>query len=300
MYIEALQTFVTVAEEKNFTRAGEKLLLSQPSVSLHIKNLESEFQTKLFDRSPKHLNITPSGKILYERAKQILKLYAKTRDEIYDYHKTMKGTLKIGASYTIGEYVLPAVLPEFNKSYPDIDIEINIDNTENISKSVGLLQYDIGLIEGRATEKDLVVQPFMEDEMVIVVPKRCENQWRQQAGLEELQNLTWIAREKGSGTRVYMDHILRSYGIRPKQLITISSNHGVKEAVINGAGASILSLWVVKDAVENDKLAIVHLQDLKFTRMFFYVLSPHIERPKAAEAFFEILTKQSSTAKKGK
>ncbi|MFC7392879.1 selenium metabolism-associated LysR family transcriptional regulator [Scopulibacillus cellulosilyticus] len=294
MYIEALQTFVTVVEEKNFTRAGEKLLLSQPSVSLHIKNLESEFQTKLFDRSPKHLNITPSGKILYERAKQILKLYTKTKEEIYDYYKTIKGTLKIGASYTIGEYVLPALLPEFHEKYPDIELEINIDNTENISKSVRLLQNDIGLIEGRTNEKDLDIHPFMEDEMVIVVPERYYRQWHKPVTFEDLQDLTWIAREKGSGTRVYMDHILRSYGIRTKQLITISSNHGVKEAVINGVGASILSLWVVKDAIQNHQLNIVHLKDLNFTRMFSYVLSPHIEHTKAAEAFLEILTKKES------
>lgn len=107
MHYDALKTFVTLAEVKNFTKTAELLLMSQPSVSLHIKNLEKEFQTKLFQRSPKYLKITPSGEILYDRAKQMITIYEQTRQEILDQQHIIKGDLKIAASFTIGEYILP-------------------------------------------------------------------------------------------------------------------------------------------------------------------------------------------------
>lgn len=99
MHYDALKTFVTLAEVKNFTKTAELLLMSQPSVSMHVKNLEKEFQTKLFQRSPKYLKITPSGEILYDRAKQMITIYEQTRQEILDQQHTIKGDLKIAASF---------------------------------------------------------------------------------------------------------------------------------------------------------------------------------------------------------
>lgn len=292
MSLDALRTFITVVDEKNFTKAGEKLLLSQPSVSLHIKNLEIEFQTKLLDRSPKFLHTTPTGKLLYQRAKQLLTLYDKTREEIYDHHHRIAGTLKIGASYTIGEYYLPALLAKFYKMYPDIQLEVHIDNTEKINQSVRLLQNDIGLIEGHTNDKDLEIHSFMEDEMVIVAP--CDHALAKKNPLDvdDLQDLTWVTREHGSGTREYMDHFIRSYGVRAKNLVTISSNQGVKEAVANGMGISILSMWVVKKAVEQKELAIVQFQNQTFTRMFSYIISSNIEHHKATQVFLDVLGKE--------
>ncbi|TCP27083.1 DNA-binding transcriptional LysR family regulator [Scopulibacillus darangshiensis] len=289
MTLEALKTFITVVEEQNFTRAGEKLLLSQPSVSLHIKNLENTFQTKLVDRSPKFLRITPTGQMLYERAKQMLRLYSKTKEEIYAYHHRITGTLKIGASYTIGEYLLPLLLTDFNKEYPDIQLEVIIDNTEKIVQSVKLLQNDIGLIEGHTNEKDLDISPFMEDEMVIVAPTQHVLASKSKVMIDDLQDQTWVTREKGSGTGEFMAHFIRSFGIRTNNLISFSTNQAVKEAVTNGMGISILSLWVVKKAVEQGELAIIHMEEKLFTRMFSYVLSTSIEHNKATNVFIDML-----------
>lgn len=110
MYYDVLKTFIAVVEEKNFTKAAEKLMISQPSVSLHIKNLEKEFQTALLNRSPKHFTTTPTGDILYQRAKQMVFLYEQAKAEIYAHHHYVKGELKIAASFTIGEYILPPLL----------------------------------------------------------------------------------------------------------------------------------------------------------------------------------------------
>jgi LysR family transcriptional regulator, transcriptional activator of the cysJI operon len=293
LYYDALRTFIAVVEEQNFTKAGEKLRLSQPSVSLHIKNLEAEFQTKLFDRSPKHLQITPSGQLLYDRAKQIMELYEKTKEDILEYQHQMKGTLKIGASFTIGEYVLPTLMAQFRSLYPHVDFEIIIGNTDQINEMVRLFQVDLGLIEGQTNNEELVIHPFMEDEMVIVAPKDHSLISLPNPSYQHLQGHSWIGREKGSGTREYMDSFLRSHGIRVKNFITISSNQGVKEAVASGLGISLLSSWVVKRAVGLGEIKIVPMGKTTFTRRFSAIHSKRIHLKKIAKAFLTHIKERS-------
>jgi DNA-binding transcriptional LysR family regulator len=282
---DALRTFLAVAEERNFTKAGERLRLSQPSVSLHIKNLETEFQTKLFDRSPKHLQITPSGQLLYNRAKQMVELYEKTKQDLLEYHHQMKGTLKIGASFTIGEYVLPWIIARFRSMYPYVDFEVTIGNTNHINEMVRLFQVDIGLIEGQASYEELAIEPFMEDEMVVVAPKAHPLTIIEKPSFQHLQDHDWIAREKGSGTREYMDHFLRSHGLRVKGFITISSNQGVKEAVASGLGISLLSASVVKRTVELNEITMLPMKEKSLTRQFSAVYSDRIQLKKTADVF---------------
>ena len=164
---EELITFVTLAEVKSFTKTAEKLLMSQPNVSLHIKNLEEEFQTKLFHRSPRFLKITESGELLLERAKQMIKIYEQAKEEILDLQNAVRGRMKIGASFTIGEYVLPRLLSNLRRRYEDLEPDVIIGNTEEIVRAVRLLEVDIGLIEGRTTDEELHAVPFMEDELFL-------------------------------------------------------------------------------------------------------------------------------------
>lgn len=146
---DELKTFIAVVEFKNFTRAGEYLNLSQPSVSTHIKNLENYFNVTLINRSIKQktIHITESGYKLYEHAKEILNLLEVTYLDVKNSSNSLKGTLKIGASLTIGEYILPKFLSYFTNKYPDIEIELIIENTSSISSRIKDLSLDIGLIE---------------------------------------------------------------------------------------------------------------------------------------------------------
>lgn len=150
MILEELKTFIAVVEYKNFTKAAEAINLSQPSVSLHIKHLEDYFNATLIKRSikQKNITITKSGKLLYERGKQILELLEDTRYKLLDYSKVVKGELHIGASFTIGEYFLPAFLGYVAKEYPELKLLVTIENTANICRKVENLEVDLGLIEG--------------------------------------------------------------------------------------------------------------------------------------------------------
>lgn len=292
LYYEALKTFVTLAEVKNFTKTAEKLLMSQPSVSLHIKNLEKEFQTKLFLRSPKFLQITPTGEILYDRAKQMITLYEQTKQDILEQHHSIKGELKIGASFTIGEYILPALLIELQQQYPALELKIVIGNTEEIVQSVRMYQVDIGLIEGQTNDRELSVHPFMEDELYIISSTTHPLAQKEKVTISDLQNQAWVSREVGSGTREYFNHFIRSNGLKVKSLLTISSNQGIKETLINGMGLSLLSRSVIKRDVQHRNLAIIPMTNQTFNRTLSFVYSPIMQDKQNVKIFIEALGKK--------
>ncbi|MDA1475857.1 LysR family transcriptional regulator [Bacillus changyiensis] len=290
MYYDALKTFVTLAEVKNFTKTAERLLVSQPSVSIHIKNLEKELQTTLFERSPKNLKITPTGEILYDRAKQMISIYEQTKQDILDHHNTIKGELKIGASFTIGEYVLPALLFNLQKDYPELELQIVIGNTEEIVESVRLYEVDIGLIEGQTNDKDLSVHPFMQDELFITASTSHVLSNQKEVTIADLHNQIWVTRELGSGTREYLDHVIRSNGLKVKSFLTISSNQAIKETLMTGIGLSLLSGSVIARDIQHGTLSIISLKNQSFHRTFSYIYSPIMAEKKNVNIFIDALT----------
>ncbi|AST07442.1 LysR family transcriptional regulator [Anoxybacillus flavithermus] len=286
---EQLKTFIKLAEVKHFTKTAEILHLSQPSVSLHIKNLEKEFQTKLFIRSPKELQMTPTGELLYDRAKKIIALYEQTKQDILEHHDYVKGTLKIGASFTIGEYVLPTFLCALQNDYPELQLEVIIGNTKEIVELVRTYQTHIGLIEGQTNEKELMVYPFMRDELVIVASNDHPLAHKQEVSINDLQNQRWITRELGSGTREYFNHFIRSNGLKVKSLMIISSNQGIKETLMHGNGLSLLSRHVIEQELNLKNLSIVYVKHSPFYRTFSYLYSPTMKNNKLVHLLLDLL-----------
>ncbi|MGE7878204.1 LysR family transcriptional regulator [Peribacillus muralis] len=293
MYYDALKTFVTLVEVKNFTKTAEILLMSQPSVSLHVKKLEEEFQTKLFLRSPKFLKVTLTGEILYDRAKQMIAIYEQTIQDIQEHDRSIKGELKIGASFTIGEYILPSLLIDLQQDYPELELQVVIGNTEEIVKAVRLYNVDIGLIEGQTNEKELSVHPFMQDELFIVSSNDHELACQDEVAIAGLHDQAWVTREVGSGTREYLNHVIRSNGLKIKSILTISSNQGIKETLIkHGSGLALLSRSVIERDVQNKILSIIPLKNESFNRMLSYVYSPIMEDKKNVKTFIRELNKK--------
>lgn len=289
LQLEELKTFVALAEIKNFTKTAEKLLMSQPTVSLHIKNLEKEFETELFHRSPKFLKITESGELLLERAKKIIHIYEHTKQDIVDLHETIKGTIKIGASYTIGEYVLPSLLRDLQQNYNGLLLEITFGNTNEIIEGVKQFVLDIGLIEGQTEEKDLIVVPFMEDELAIVAGNCHSLASKGIVTIADLNDQAWVIREKGSGTRELLLSMLKANNLNVNSMLTIGSNQGVKEAVVNGLGLSLLSNLVVQRVLEHQYLQTVQVENLYFKRNFCYICSPSRKEKQNVKALISAL-----------
>lgn len=283
--MDPLKVFVTVIEQKNFSRAGDILNLSQPGVSLHIRNLENELGTKLIYRSPKQVQITEPGKILYRHAKQMLNHYETAKREINEFNNVVSGTMKIGASFTIGEYYLPKVLAEFAAQYPMVDIQIIISNSNDVIQGIRSNKLDIGLIEGETDYKDIDVMPFMNDEMIVVVPPDHPLSQMDLIEGNMLQNQTWVLREQGSGTRTYSDKLLSNLELNIKKTFIFTSIQGVKEAVMAGLGIALLSRLTVQKELKSNELKTFHLKNEPLIRPFSIVKKLDFEASKAMELF---------------
>lgn len=287
--IDELKTFIAVVEYKNFTKAAEAINLSQPSVSLHVKHLEDYFDTVLIQRSvkQKNINITQSGYFLYERSKQIIKLLDDTRNDLLDSNNILKGQLHIGASLTIGEYLLPAFLGKFAKAYPDLELEVTIENTHHICDRVKNFQVDLALVEGTVPSSNFVINHFYTDVMEVAVPY---NHYliNKEFSARELQNQTWISREVGSGTREYLNHFLTSNNINPKNIIVFGSNYSVKEAVKNNLGITFISSLVIKNSLKNNEISILETPN-GYSREFSYVLPKGATPSKGTLVFIDML-----------
>ena len=287
--IDELKTFIAVVDFKNFTRAGESINLSQPSVSTHIKNLESYFNTQLINRSIKQKNIviTESGYLLYKKAKEILHMIDSTKAELRSLDGHVKGHLRIGASLTIGEYLLPKFLSKFSTKYPGIEFELIIENTHHICSKIKNFTLDIGLIEGTTPSSDFNQNYFLEDKMVIACSKNSDI-LNGVFSIDKLQNKNWIVREEGSGTRDYINMFLTTNKIVPNNLMVLGSNYAIKEAVKNNLGITIISNYVTEPAVENNELETIELEK-SYTRPFSYILPKNINTSHITNLFIKEL-----------
>lgn len=290
MLLEQLHTYAAVVELKNFTKAGEALNLAQPTVSLHIKQLEEEFGTELIIRTKKQFRITPAGRLLYDRAKQLIALAEETKEDMIRQSGELTGTLTIAASNTIGEYVLPRLLAPLLLAHPKLELDIAIANTEEVESMVHEFRCDVGCVEGTVRQDSLTAVPFMEDELIIIAGAGHPLAVRQTVTAEDLQNARWITREEGSGTREHSDHLLRSIGhVAPKRLI-IRSNGGVLQAVKAGLGIAAISVHAARDGLGAGYLVQLDAGLPPQKRTFSLLHAPLMAERAAVGAFLETVT----------
>ncbi|MEL1135669.1 LysR family transcriptional regulator [Desulfitobacterium sp. THU1] len=295
MIIEPLEIFKKVAEEKNFSKAAEDLFISQPAVSSHVRNLESEFGTKLINRSSKHVELTPAGEIFYEEATKIINQYKETKEKINQIQSVVTGTLRIGASFTIGEYILPELVSQMATRYPQLNISVTIANTEEIAQGLRQKRLDIALAEGEMNDREFMVEPFMEDEMVLIAPPVHPLTKSKSVSAKDLQDFVWILREAGSGTREFSDHFMQALKIKMRHSYVFSSNTGVKAAVISGLGIAMVSKLIIQKELKAKELMIITLDKSTpyLARDFVIARGYDTYFTKAAEAFIAELSQFS-------
>lgn len=299
MINDPLKTFVTVVEHKNLSRAAEELYLTHPNVISQIQSLEEELGTKLVDGTSNHLELTESGEIYYQYAKQILILQDKAKQEIKQLSNVVTGTLKVGASYTIGEYILPFVVADVAAHYPKVEIETSIANTEEIIKAVHDHHLNIALVEGEVNCSDLSVHPMMEDEIILVVPNQHPLARLPIVTSEHLQDQVWILRECGSGTRAFSDKLIKEWGIKVRKTYIFGSGQAVKQAVTAGLGIALVSRWIVRKELNAKELKSIRIKGKRLTRSFYLIGPKDQEMTEATEVFTEqLLALESSSGKK--
>lgn len=269
-----LQVFHAVARHLSFTKAADALLMTQPAVTFQIKQLEDQYNVRLFERGHGKITLTPAGEMVLEYAERILGLTDELEARLGDMTGLMRGTLVIGASTTIAEFMLPAVLGEFNALYPQVRPRLIVGNSELIQNRVAEHAVDIGLVESMTTANGLLAESCSPDELVVICAPDYPLAGREQVTAEELLEYEFIAREPGSGTREAVEQYFRSAGFSPDQLKTLmelGSPEALKGVVMSGLGFSIVSRAVAVTETEQKRLITVTLSPrLHRTLMFVY------------------------------
>ena len=269
MITQVAKVFVSVVEEGSFTRAAHMLHMTQPAVSGYIKQLEEELDITLIERSTRGIRLNPAGEIYYHHAKEALSIESKMHHLIHDLQEETKGPVKIGASYTYGEYILPAILAKLVEKYPGVVPEVQISNSAYIMEGIHSSNLDIGIIEDEIADSRVNVTHLLKDSMYIVA-----NASFPAASLQKLEAATWLIREEGSGTRHYQEQVFKRLDIQPKT-ITLSSTQAIKNAVGSGIGLSVLSRHTVQHELETGRLQRIDYNDMNLDR-YFYLLTPEV------------------------
>ncbi|WP_163536279.1 LysR family transcriptional regulator [Gracilibacillus sp. YIM 98692] len=283
--IEPLKVFVVVVELESFSKAAEQLYLTQPSVSQQVRNLEKDMGVQLLDRTPKYVKITEAGQIVYKRAKNMIALYEEAKEEIRKLNNEIGGILRIGAGLSIGESILPRMLSSYTKDYPLVDIKTTIENNDSIIKKLRAGDIDIGLISEDVRSSDLITNKLMDDELVIITPTNHPFSKHEFIQNNQLVDQTWILRERGSGTRAYVDQLFAELGLTLKRSFIFNSSQALKEAVSTDLGISIVSKFIIKKDIESGYLNMTRLQNRKLSRSFYIVSLKKQKKTQALQAF---------------
>lgn len=294
MDLHQIEIFCSLIRHKSFSRAAEALLLSQPTVSGHIKNLEAELGVRLLDRMGKRVLPTEAGEVLYRHGLKLLEERDRTRQEIDSLSGTVSGLLRLGGSTIPGAYILPPFIGAFRKKHPAVSVQLMIADTARVTGAVLAGELMIGIVGARAADPRLEVHPFETDELVVAVPARHGWAKKRTIALEALAGEPFILREEGSGTRRIMEDRLDKTGLPVSGLnisAIVGSSDAMRQAVKAGLGVAILSKRAIQDDLEAGKLSAVRITGVRMERSFFVVLLKGRSRSPLCKAFLDFILK---------
>jgi DNA-binding transcriptional LysR family regulator len=267
-----IRVFRSVAQHLNFSRAAEELLLTQPAVTQQVKALEEELGIPLFDRGGGHIRLTPGGTALLPFAERLRELSAQT----------------------IGQYLLPKFVADFAERHPKVRIAARSGNTEAMLEALLAHEIQLALIEGPDQRRDLHIEPFMDDHMVLVVP--ASHEWGgTEITMDALRNEPMLVRELGSGSRRVIEQALHTAGFKSKDLqirMELDSTEGLLSAVEAGLGVTFVSRWAVRNQLALGTLKLAHVTGLKLSRRFSLAYAAGPEPGGSVGAFRSFLLSQ--------
>jgi len=296
MEFRKLEAFCKVVELKSFTKAAEEILLSQPTVSEHIRNLENELGQKLINRLGREIETTPAGKVLYGYAVKIIRTRQEAIQAVEQYSGKLEGKIMIGCGTIPGTYILPTPISHFHNQHPSIKATLRITSSKIITEKVLVGELELGFVGARWNEKRLTWTEIFSDELILAVHPDHPLAKSKEISLESIMNASFILREPESGTRKVFARILAEEGLRENDLqvvAEIGSTAAVKEAVKTGIGISILSERAIRDDVDSGRLAAISIKGHDMHRPFYLVQRKNRELSPVAAAFLAYLTQTS-------
>jgi DNA-binding transcriptional LysR family regulator len=285
MDLQKLRVFVAVAREGNVTRAAKQLSLSQPALSKQLAELEEALSAVLFDRLPRGMRLTAAGEVLLRHAERIYAAERAAESELAELNGLRAGRLSIGASTTIGSYLIPNVFGAFQRAHPAVRLELEIANTAAIQAMVSDGRIDLGLTEGNVPSEQYTVEVVHYDELVAVASPAHALSKKRRVAAHELASVPFICRERGSGSREVIEAALLERGLTLAPAMALGSTEAIKNAVAAGLGVAILSRLTVELELTAGRLALIELRDLSLRRALYMVQLRGKQRSPAVEAF---------------
>ncbi|MCL5269873.1 MAG: LysR family transcriptional regulator [bacterium] len=289
MNLSHLAIFYAVACEGGFTKGARRLRLSQPAVSKEIQALENRIGVALIDRSNRHFRLTSAGELLSSYARRIFALEEEAEHALAEMQGLRRGRLAIGASTTIGNYLLPRLLGIYRGLYPHIELNLEIANTSLVQQRLFEHALQIGLVEGLASNTELQATQFARDELVVIAAPDHPLLDEHVVMAEELCKYPMVLREEGSGTRVLIDRALAAKNMVLKPVMTLGNSEAIKQAVAAGIGLGIVSDLTVSVEVNCGRVAILPIADLTIERPLHLLHTPDRNREPTVAAFLKLL-----------
>ena len=258
MTLRHIRIFISVYQHGSITKAADTLHLAQPSVSTAIKELEYYYGVPLFNRIGRHIYPTEAAHEFYSYALHIISLFDEMEKSIKNWDAI--GSLSIGSSITIGTHILPDLISQFKKSFPNLTVRVTVSNSGDIEKAILNGSADIGLIEAQAESSDICVQPFMQDSLYAVLPPVHPLSSQQSVSLSQLIKYPFLMREHGSAARKILDSCLAAAQLNVQPLWESTSSHAIISAVSQGLGVSVLPFMLVERDMHEGRIAAVPLK----------------------------------------
>ena len=289
MNLNHLAIFHAVAETGSMTRGAERLEISQPAVSKQVWELERALGVHLFDRIGRRVHLSQAGEVLADYASRLFALAREAEAAVADLRAVGRGRLLVGASTTIGTYLLPRVVAAFGRAYPNIELVVEIGNTAQIHRRLAGLELDVGLTEGFVEEEELEAEVFHRDELVVIASPEHRLAGDSRVPLRALQKERFILREPGSGTRAVEERALARLKVPVRAAMALGSTEAIKRVVAEGMGLAIVSRLAVHDECPAGALVVLPVAELHIDRPLHLVRRKGRRDGPALQAFVRVL-----------
>ena len=288
MNLNHLRVFASVAEQGSLTRAARELRVSQPAISKQLSDLEEDVGAQLVDRLPRGVRLTEAGAVLLTHAQRILQAERAAQQDLRDLRGLGRGKLSVGASTTVGSYLVPSLLGELHRQHPGVQLDLTIANTAAVQSAVVENRCDVGLIEGFVSSDLLAVETLITDDMVGIAAPAHPTLPKAPLRAAALRDLPLLMREQGSGSREVVEAALRKLGLSPTPVMSLGSTEAIKSAVIHGLGIAFVSRLTVEHELRTKRLLELTFSDLQIRRDLYLVTLKGKRHSPAASAFIAL------------
>ncbi len=299
MDLRQVEIFYHVAKHLSFSKAADALLLTQPTISGHIKTLEANLDLILFDRLGREVSLTRAGDMLYSYAKRLLATKVSALQALQELQSGLSGELVVGGSSIPGQYLLPRVLGKFRPQYPSITIVLSITDTMETLERIVRGDLELGIVGAVVPHAQVAFHPFIEDELVLALPAGHPWATRSTVPLEALSGEAFIQRERGSGSRLVVEQTLAKAGLEPSRLNVVAemaTTEAIKQGIKAGLGLSLISGLALEDEIRAGSIATVRIEGVTFRRHFSIIRHTGRVLSPLAQTFERFLQSMSSMA----